>query len=290
VGLNIAGASVSFRATLGITVLALGILVVFWLGALPHVAISHALDIAPVAAADGSANSAFLPHGPLGVLTALPFAIWFFLGIEELPLAAEEAVDPVRDVPRALGSGLLTLVIAAFLTLGLNSAIPPGAAALSTSQEPLLARPRDHLRRQRRHARARAGGGGGPLGQLPRHHLRVRPADLLALAGWLLPARALAHAQDPPHPARGARSWAPLLGFAVAYAIRALGTDSPVGAVLLNMAVFGAVLSYVLQMASYLLLLRRLSRPRRGRTAARSAWRARWWRWASAWSRWWRCS
>src|SRR5690606_35175815 len=80
----------------------------------------------------------FLPEGWLGVLRALPFAIWFFLAIEELPLAAEEAVNPVRDMPRALGFGLLTLVLAAFLTLGLNSAIPPGAAALAESEEPLL--------------------------------------------------------------------------------------------------------------------------------------------------------
>ena len=54
------------------------------------------------------------------------------------------------------------------------------------------------------------------------------------------------------------------LGFAVACLIRALGTGSPVGAVLLNMAVFGAVLSYVLQMLSYVLLRKRhpqLARP-----------------------------
>ena len=33
----------------------------------------------------------FLPHGVLPILFALPFAMWFFLGIEELPLAAEES-------------------------------------------------------------------------------------------------------------------------------------------------------------------------------------------------------
>jgi ethanolamine permease len=36
----------------------------------------------------------------LGIL-AIPFAIWFYLAIEELPLAAEESHDPKRDVPPA---------------------------------------------------------------------------------------------------------------------------------------------------------------------------------------------
>ena len=262
VGLNIAGASVSFRATLAITVLALGILVVFWLGALPHVGMSHALDIAPAA---DSGHGVFLPNGPLGVLTALPFAIWFFLGIEELPLAAEEAVDPVRDVPRALGSGLLTLVIAAFLTLGLNSAIPPGAAALSTSQEPLLLGLETIF-----------GASGGTralalvavVGLLASFHGIIfaygRQIFSLSRAGYFPRVLSLTHkTRHTPHVALVVGA---LLGFAVACAIRALGTGSPVGAVLLNMAVFGAVLSYVLQMASFVLLRRRhpdLPRPYR---------------------------
>ena len=44
---------------------------------------------------------AFLPFGWGGVLAALPFAVWLFLAIEELPLAAEESVDPKRTCRRA---------------------------------------------------------------------------------------------------------------------------------------------------------------------------------------------
>jgi ethanolamine permease len=47
------------------------------------------------------------------------------------------------------------------------------------------------------------------------------------------------------------------LGYGTALAIHGLGPEHPVGAVLLNMAVFGAVISYVLQMASFILLRRR---------------------------------
>ena len=36
----------------------------------------------------------FLPFGVYGVLASLPFAVWLFLAIEQLPLAAEESADP----------------------------------------------------------------------------------------------------------------------------------------------------------------------------------------------------
>src|SRR5207248_6369060 len=44
------------------------------------------------------------------------------------------------------------------------------------------------------------------------------------------------------------------LGFLVALAIHLAPQGSPVGAILLNMAVFGAVLAYILQMASFIVL------------------------------------
>lgn len=51
-----------------------------------------------------------LPHGALGVLAAVPFAIWFYLGIEGVANAAEEARDPQRDLPRGFGTAIATLV------------------------------------------------------------------------------------------------------------------------------------------------------------------------------------
>ena len=40
------------------------------------------------------------PFGMDGIFKNLPFAIWFYLAIEELPLAAEESMDPQRDIPK----------------------------------------------------------------------------------------------------------------------------------------------------------------------------------------------
>lgn len=45
-----------------------------------------------------------------GMFAAIPFAIWFFLAIEGVAMAAEEAKDPKRSIPRAYISGILTLV------------------------------------------------------------------------------------------------------------------------------------------------------------------------------------
>ncbi len=134
VALNVAGVELSFRFTIAVTFLALAILAVFWIGALSHFDLNaHALT---VPAKEG--GSVWLPNGWTGVAEALPFAIWFYLAIEQLPLAAEESHDPKRDMPKAILYGLLTLVIAAFLTLFLNAGIAPGAAVVGASDEPLF--------------------------------------------------------------------------------------------------------------------------------------------------------
>lgn len=48
-----------------------------------------------------------------GIFAAIPFAIWFFLAIEGVAMAAEEAKDPKRSIPRAYIGGILTLLVLA---------------------------------------------------------------------------------------------------------------------------------------------------------------------------------
>lgn len=57
-----------------------------------------------------------LPRGWWGVLPALPFAIWFYLGIEGVANVAEETERPQRDLPLGFGSAMATLVVLALLT------------------------------------------------------------------------------------------------------------------------------------------------------------------------------
>ena len=52
-----------------------------------------------------------LPNGWAGVFAALPFAIWFFLGIEGVANVAEETVNPQKDILKGFGSAIVTLVM-----------------------------------------------------------------------------------------------------------------------------------------------------------------------------------
>ncbi len=129
VGLNIIGVEASFRFSVFICLSALVILAVFWIGALTKLDFqAQAIDT----------MGGWFPEGIGGVFFAIPFAIWFYLAIEELPLAAEESHDPRRDIPRGTIYGLFTLIAAAFLTLFLSAGIAPGSQKLSESAEPLF--------------------------------------------------------------------------------------------------------------------------------------------------------
>ncbi len=253
VGLNVAGVEVTFRFTVFITLLALAILAVFWIGALPHVDFAtFAFDIEPA-----PGGNAFLPFGWKGVFAALPFAIWFYLAIEQLPLAAEEAHAPQQDLPRGILLGLGTLVVCAFLTLTLSAGIAPGAAALGASDEPLFEGLKTVF----------GAGVGAKLlallavaGLVASFHTIIfaygRQIFSLARAGYFPTWLSITHStRQTPHVALVVGA---ALGYGVAFAIHLLGSDHPVGAVLLNMAVFGAVISYMLQTLSFVLLRLRM--------------------------------
>lgn len=101
--LNIYGVKAAARFELIITVLAVGELLLFAGITLPSFSVSN-LEL-----------NAF-PHGWSGVLAALPFAIWFFLGIEGVANVAEETVNPQKTILKGFGSAILTLIILCVLT------------------------------------------------------------------------------------------------------------------------------------------------------------------------------
>lgn len=57
-----------------------------------------------------------LPQGAWGIMAAIPYAVWFYLGIEGLANVAEEAKNPQRDLSRAFVFSMITLVILALFT------------------------------------------------------------------------------------------------------------------------------------------------------------------------------
>lgn len=101
--LNISGVKAAATFELVITILAVVELLIFAGATLPH--------FQPVNLTHNS-----LPHGWQGIFAAIPFAIWFFLGIEGVANVAEEAINPQRNVLIGFGSAILTLVILCVLT------------------------------------------------------------------------------------------------------------------------------------------------------------------------------
>ncbi len=56
------------------------------------------------------------PHGWEGIFAAVPFAIWFFLGIEGVANLAEETLNPQQTIRIGFVSAMITLVILCLIT------------------------------------------------------------------------------------------------------------------------------------------------------------------------------
>ena len=108
VALNIVGVHVAATFELFVTLLAVGELLVFMGVVAPSFHWSNFV------AGGWAGHDRFSPAAIGGIFAALPFAIWFFLAIEGVAMAAEEARDPRRTIPRAYIAGILTLVALAF--------------------------------------------------------------------------------------------------------------------------------------------------------------------------------
>ncbi|MGH2634686.1 MAG: ethanolamine permease [Actinomycetota bacterium] len=250
VGLNIYGIEATMRFTVIICFLSLAILAVFFVAALTDFSVDHLTNIPP----EGD-NSKWLPFGIEGIFKNLPFAIWFYLAIEELPLAAEESMDPRRDIPKATMWGLWALVVTGVLTLFLNTGTSSGAAGIGASAEPLFQGFKDIF-----------GEGTAAsllalvavIGLVASFHTIIfaygRNIFSLSRAGYFPKWMSVTSGERrTPHVAL-------LLGAAVGFGLAWWISEASgnVGAALLTMAVFGAVISYGMQMLSFIVLRRKL--------------------------------
>ncbi|MDF2417897.1 ethanolamine permease [Acinetobacter beijerinckii] len=133
-GIHLKGAGEALKIIFAITLIAVIALVVFIAAMAPHFNLQNLFDIS-VGNAFGA--SAFLPHGYIGIWAAVPFAIWFFLAVEGVPLAAEETKDPAKSLPRGLMGAMFILTAFALLILilGVGAA---GASNIQNSGAPLV--------------------------------------------------------------------------------------------------------------------------------------------------------
>ena len=257
VGLNVIGVEATFRFTVFICLLSLGILAVFYVASLWDFSWNNLTNISP----EGG-NSDWFPFGTVeGVFLALPFAIWFYLAIEELPLAAEESHDPKRDIPKGTIYGLVTLIITAFLVLFLNTGVT-GAEEIRVSGEPLLDGFRVIFGGSENVSNVL--GLAAVAGIIASFHTIIyaygRNIFSLSRAGYYPHWLSLTHGKrNTPYVALVAGA---LIGYGLALLLDQATKNEWLGgnlsAALLSMAVGGAVVSYFLQMVSFILLRRNL--------------------------------
>jgi ethanolamine permease len=264
VALNAWGAEVSFKFAIVVAIISIGILVLFGVLAVANGAVDFA-KLFDIPAEPG--GSTFLPFGILGVLYALPFAMWFFLGIEELPLAAEESHNPSKDIPKAGIWGMITLVATGAIVFFLNPAVT-GSAALGASGEPLL----DGFRAFLPAGWAAVLSGFALIGLLASlqgiMYAYARNMFSLSRAGYYPKPLSLTGTRQTPYVAliTGA-----VIGFV---ALVVVSYNEGAGDVVLNIAVWGAVLAYGLQMISFVLLRRKFPTARRPWVSPTGVWGA----------------
>jgi ethanolamine permease len=252
VGIHMIGVGEALKVIFAITAIAVVALIAFVIGMIPKFDASNLTNIAPT---DAAGASDFLPFGYAGILSAFVYGIWFFLAIEGVPLAAEETRNPKKDMPRGLIAGMGILLVFAALMLF----VAPGAGGADTIQEsdnPLPA------------AVDAAYGGRNFLGDFVNYvglagliasffaiiFAYSRQLFALSRAGYLPRALSVTTGRKVP-------AVALLLPAVVGFLLAAITED---GARLINIAVFGATVSYVLIFAAYIALRSReprLERP-----------------------------
>jgi len=166
--LNILGVSIAATFELVVTILAVAELLVFMGVVAPGFSFSNFV-------LNGWAGSNEFGGAAIsGIFAAIPFAIWFFLAIEGAAMAAEEAKDPKRTIPKAYIAGILTLVVLAMGVMIFAGGVGDWAA-LSNINDPL---PICGRRKRRLAAHAGVDRPVRPGRQLPRHHPRLLAAVL----------------------------------------------------------------------------------------------------------------
>lgn len=240
IGIHLWGVGEALKVMFGITAIAVVALIITVIGLAPHFEANNLFDIVP----DGSVgSSAFLPFGFSGAIAALVYGIWFFLAVEGVPLAAEESSNPKRDMPRGIITAMITLLIfgASMLLLVPGTA---GSSAMSTSNSPLP----EALRAVGNPLLADIVNYAGLAGLIASFFSIVfaysRQLFALSRAGYLPRFLSVTSKRHTPYLAL-------VVPGTIGFILAAVLGD---GALLINIAVFGATLSYVLLNVSHIVL------------------------------------
>lgn len=252
VGLNVHGVELSFRIQLVTTLLSVLLLLVFYVGAIPHVSYMQWVVL----------QQWRFPSGWDGLVRGISFTLWFYLGIEELPLAVEETIEPEKNMPIGLVSSICTLVATSFCTVVFNSTISPGAKVISMSSSPLLEGYKSVFGDN---STTSAFTWLLIVGLISSFHSFIfcmgRLLFAIARDGYLPRVLTKLHpTRDTPYVALTAGSG---MGLCLAILLHFIIGDAGLGSVLINLSLIGALVSYTFQLLAFIRL--RKYEPRRRR-------------------------
>ncbi|MCP1121560.1 ethanolamine permease [Robbsia andropogonis] len=248
--LNIVGVQVAAAFELCVTVLAIFELLVF-MGV-----VSPGFQLANFTKGGWSGADHFTLGSFSGIFAAIPFAIWFFLAIEGVAMAAEEARNPRRSIPIAYVTGIITLVL-----LAIGVMVFAGAAGdwskLSNINDPLPQAMKYIVGDNSNWLHMLVWL--GLFGLVASFHGIIlgysRQIFALARAGYLPPALAKVHPRfKTPHRAILAGG---VIGIAAIYSDNLIQfAGQTLTANIVTMSVFGAIVMYIISMAALFKLRR----------------------------------
>ncbi|KZL13274.1 ethanolamine permease [Pseudovibrio sp. Ad26] len=242
IGVHLVGVGEALRFMLVVTVFAVLAIVVTLLALGPHFSLSNLA----ASSYGASIEPNLFSFDAVSVWAAFPFAMWLFLAVEGVPLAAEEAKDPAVDLPRGIIGAMLFLLVSAVLIV----VFIPGAAS---SQQ--------------------VGDYGAPLVDALKHvfgeeSVLADVVNLVGLAGLIASFFSIifgysrlvfAMSREGYLPrfmsaisSRKVPHWALIIPGVIGFICSVSGE----GELMINIAVIGATLSYALQSVSYILLKR----------------------------------
>ncbi|OFC69389.1 ethanolamine permease [Alteromonas confluentis] len=134
IGIHLAGVGEALKVMMVISGLAVFAIIATGIALVGSFDTANLFDIAVT---DAAGATEFMPLGWYGVWAALPFAMWLFLAVEGVPLAAEEAKNPAKDVPKGIIGAMIFLLFTALLVVFLLAGAA-GAEAIGGSAVPLV--------------------------------------------------------------------------------------------------------------------------------------------------------
>jgi ethanolamine permease len=242
IGIHLWGVGEAFKLMMIITLFAVFAILIFSCALIPYFSWDRLFDITPNVEALG--HSTWLPQGWMGIWAALPFAMWLFLAVEGVPLAAEESRNPSKDMPRGIIAAMVLLIAFAALVTFL-SAGALGAEALKSATAPLVQALTNIY---------------GEASWLPKWvnaigllgliasffsiiYAYSRQVFALSRAGYFPKFLSITNRRKSPH-------YALIIPGMIGFALSLTGE----GDLLITVAVFGATLSYILMMISHIRL------------------------------------